>query len=127
MTIKHSHELIEGVMTSWRKGVKYGHISEKFEISKCAVGGIVARNRKPDEKSILVIGRPRVSQTPRPVRPTGCLPDKIKRSVISGIRFKSCQWIKGEPSADDRCKCGVKTGKYGIYCMVHEMCVGYIK
>ena len=32
----------------------------------------------------------------------------------------TCQWIAGEPSADDACKCGAEVGASRIYCPAHE-------
>jgi hypothetical protein len=31
-----------------------------------------------------------------------------------------CQWIEGEPSEDDRCKCGAPAADGRSYCAAHE-------
>lgn len=36
-----------------------------------------------------------------------------------GHRFATCQWIAGEPTIDDSCKCGAPTLKGAPYCADH--------
>lgn len=37
-----------------------------------------------------------------------------------GHRFAICQWIEGEPTADDACKCGRRVRGGTVYCEQHE-------
>jgi hypothetical protein len=37
-----------------------------------------------------------------------------------GHWFESCQWIDGEPTADDSCKCGLSVRHGSSYCDQHE-------
>ena len=50
------------------------------------------------------------------------LPWAMTRSFLSvrGMRFHTCQWIEGQPSADDACKCGQPTQRGGPYCAAHH-------
>lgn len=36
------------------------------------------------------------------------------------LRFDRCQWIEGEPTADDSCKCGQLARHGSAYCEAHE-------
>ncbi|NIA67925.1 hypothetical protein HBA54_04905 [Pelagibius litoralis] len=46
------------------------------------------------------------------------------RAQSKHTRFKSCQYIAGEPSTDDSCKCGAPTDEGGIYCDQHHgLCI----
>lgn len=49
------------------------------------------------------------------------LPWSIGRQflVVRGMKFAACQWIAGEPSADDACKCRLPTDD-GPYCAEHQ-------
>ena len=44
----------------------------------------------------------------------------ILRHQANHARFKTCQYIAGEPSADDACKCGAPTDEGGVYCARHR-------
>ena len=37
------------------------------------------------------------------------------------FRFESCQWIVGEPTGEDACKCGRPISRGGPYCERHEV------
>jgi hypothetical protein len=37
-----------------------------------------------------------------------------------GHRFESCQWIDGDPTADDSCKCGRQVRDGSVYCDDHQ-------
>ena len=41
--------------------------------------------------------------------------------VVPGVLIQGCQYIAGEPSADDSCKCGAAVGETRIYCPEHEI------
>ena len=36
------------------------------------------------------------------------------------LRFRTCQWIAGEPGADEACKCGAVTRDGAAYCAQHS-------
>ena len=42
----------------------------------------------------------------------------LRSSTTGRARFSRCQWIAGEPSADDACKCNAPTVN-GVYCAHH--------
>lgn len=44
------------------------------------------------------------------------------RRARRAARFRRCEWIAGEPSADDRCKCGAPAapGAGDPYCATHR-------
>lgn len=46
---------------------------------------------------------------------------RLSTAVGQGPRFKACQWIEGEPTADESCKCGEPTvaGRHAPYCHNH--------
>ena len=46
---------------------------------------------------------------------------KLARAPVSF--FRTCQFIEGEPTADDSCKCGAETLPGSAYCQAHfERC-----
>ncbi len=51
------------------------------------------------------------------------LPFAITRQFwpSTSIHFRHCQYIAGEPSSSDTCKCNVATGTSHVYCSEHEM------
>ena len=78
----------------------------------------------------------------RPKEPEGPAPELAQRFAWEGLklraqqalwwrkaqlgkaRFKVCQFIPGDPSADDACKCGEITRDGGPYCAHHrERCI----
>jgi len=36
------------------------------------------------------------------------------------MTFKTCQWISGDPTPFDECKCGAPTEKGGAWCAAHH-------
>ncbi|HYF40900.1 MAG TPA: helix-turn-helix domain-containing protein [Ramlibacter sp.] len=40
---------------------------------------------------------------------------------IPGVYFRTCQWIDGEPAADDNCKCRAPTEGGKAYCADHHV------
>ena len=44
---------------------------------------------------------------------------KPREHIIGPTRFRVCQFIEGEPGADDACKCGQPTID-GAYCRAHR-------
>ncbi len=50
------------------------------------------------------------------------LPWSIARQflVVQGMRFTACQWISGQPSADDAGKCGEPIRLGSAYCETHH-------
>lgn len=112
---RHTPEVIDAVLAAWRAGAGYVEIGKNFNLSTGMVAGIVERNKEPGEKHVPPLRSP-------PAPRVECLPRAIKRPVRTGhgARFAACQWIAGEPSADDRCKCCAATGASRVYCRKHE-------
>ena len=50
------------------------------------------------------------------------LAGRDRTEVLGGVafRFRTCQWILGEPSADEACKCGSATLAGSVYCLRHR-------
>ena len=45
----------------------------------------------------------------------------------SGLPPRVCQYIEGEPSGDDACKCGDKLYNGSVYCKEHfDLCYNYV-
>ncbi len=125
----HTRELVDTLMAAWRAGATYGELGKQFGLQKNMVAGIIHRNKEPGEKSARPFQPPAGGGSgPAPKRlphlsgghmPTG-------RTVVAtakmtpGARFRECQWIALEPSADDACKCGAATGATRVYCPKHE-------
>ncbi len=42
---------------------------------------------------------------------------------IANMHFSHCQYIAGEPSSLDICKCSKATGTSRVYCSEHEMLI----
>lgn len=42
-----------------------------------------------------------------------------RRVVPISLRFKTCQWIEGQPTPDDSCKCGAPVVMGEPYCAAH--------
>ena len=130
--LNHTPELVAAILTDWRAGHTYKRMSKEHDLTKNIVAGIVGRNKKQGEVSERTFFHPPPSEarerlTIPSVRPSrrGKMP--TGRSVIpthkmvAGARFRACQWIPGEPSADDACKCQAATGASRVYCPEHEV------
>ena len=132
--LAHSAECVDAILTDWRGGATYREMIKKYDLTNCQIAGIVGRNKKRGEVSERTFfhtppsearERPTLPSVQRPPRPSG---GKMPtgRSVVhtakmvAGARFRACQWIPGEPSADDACKCGAATGESRVYCSEHE-------
>ncbi len=118
----HSRELIKNVMVAWRAGASYNQMAEQFKLTPSAVAGIVGRNKVTGEVVIQSLQTSDISPVKR-------LPTSTKWSLLAVhlVRYDTCQWILGEPSADDfsshndSCKCGTVTGAGRVYCLEHEI------
>ncbi len=135
----HAPEVIDAIMTAWRAGASYGQAGKPFGYSKGVVAGIVSRNKNPGEMGARpfrpALG-PRIKCLP-PARKSPAAPmlpparkapagDRrpkwmLSHRMVSGLHFRTCQWISGEPSADDRCKCRAAVGESRVYCPRHEL------
>lgn len=133
--LTHTPERVDAILAAWRGGASYGAIAKLFDLEKNVVAGIVYRNRAPGEESGRAFRPPGWSPGPAPKRlehlSGGHMP--TWRTVVhtakmaSGARFKGCQWIAHEPSADDACKCGAATGASRVYCPEHEARAWYVR
>ena len=126
--VTHTQERVDAILAAWRDGASYGAIAKRLDLEKNVVAGIVYRNKETGQMGQRAFRPPGWGPGPAPKRlehhsgghmPTG-------RTVVgthkmaSGARYRECQWIAGEPSADDRCKCGGATGANRVYCPAHE-------
>ncbi len=86
--------------------------------------------RKAGNKSTRDLSRPKPSPKPRPAqsappiqRATYGKPRRVPvRRMVGGARFgrtRACQWIEGQPSIDDACKCGARAEPGYPYCEPH--------
>ena len=130
----------------WLDGVSAGLIAKQMDLSKNVVIGKVHRLRLPGRPSPIRSGeqtvpkKEKIAATTKPAKPkipttrtfsyhrghhkrkTG-LPTSTPKfaRVVTGVLFRGCQWITGEPSADDSCKCGAAVGETRVYCPEHEI------
>ena len=129
--LAHTPELVEAILTDWRAGHTYKRMSKEHDLTPNTVAGIVGRNKKPGEVSERTFFHPPPSEArERPTLPGGRPSRRGKmptgRSVIpthkmvASTRYRECQWIAGEPTADDACKCGAAAGASRVYCKEHE-------
>jgi len=128
--IKPSHpfELVQAVLVDWRRNETYTQIANRYNISANAVAGIIGRNKMPGEKAQRGFHRSRnLGSSVNLTSSVERLPSVTKRcekskkdqkDYVAG--FRSCQWISGEPSADDSCKCGEPVVVVGVYCTSHQ-------
>lgn len=56
----------------------------------------------------------------RKPRPTNRIVDVFSRPRVLGPRGRQCQWIEGEPSGDDSCKCLRETAFGVSWCQTHR-------
>ena len=132
---RHAPELVDAILEGWRGGESYGAMAKRFSLTKGSVAGIVYYNRGPGEESAPSFLPPRSAPDPAPKRlehhsgghmPTGRTVVHTAK-MVSGFNPKTCQWIAGEPSADDACKCGAATGASRVYCPAHEARAWYVR
>lgn len=115
-------------------GLTYKEIGQKIGWTKDKVSGWARRHGlsdpnnnpkrpkgsgKPSEH-VLNGAKGRRDPITEPKRVPGYLPRLFAWRVHSGARFAKCQWISGEPSASDSCKCLAPTDGVGPYCAEHE-------
>ncbi len=126
---EHPPELVAQIMELAREHHTYKSIGDRLGLTKAQVTGIVSRNHSESEAaSVPVVRRWQVSQAQsysiRRIRHENGqvqLPWGLTRAFLSvqGMRFATCQWIAGQPSADDACKCGRPTVG-GPWCAEHK-------
>ncbi len=119
----------------WSAGLKTILIARKLGLSKNTIVGKahrlkLARRPSPIDRS----GKPKKPCVPKKPHVPDVLRIHRRRRIASGkleptsknyrmfkgSRFHTCQWIAGEASADDRCKCGKAVGMSKTYCPHHE-------
>ena len=109
--LAHTPELVEAILADWREGVTYAQMATRFDLKKNMIAGIVGRNKKRGEVSERTFFHPPPSEArERPTLPGGRPSRRGKmptgRSVIpthkmvASTRYRECQWIAGEPTAD---------------------------
>lgn len=133
--LAYTPERIEEILTDWRGGATCAQMATRFDLTKNMITGIVGRNKQPGETSERTFFHSRPSESrEKPTLPTVKRPPRLRgkkmptgRSVVKthrmvgGLHFRTCQWIAGEPRADDACKCGSATGPGRVYCPEHEI------
>lgn len=81
------------------------------------------RVRSPDEADpeTLLDSEASRARRERGLRLLMGLPPERPRAAqaVQDMPFRGCQWIAGEPSADDSCKCGASVVSVGPYCARH--------
>jgi len=127
-----SPEMIEKIMDGWRSGLTYDEIAERMEETEGVIAGIISRNKREGETSLRknAFGFSSLHQRLDPIE-LGILAlgDRDKSKMLGATiprafslaSFRKCQWIAGEPSKDESCKCGKKTGEGRVYCPRHEI------
>ncbi len=133
--LTHTPERVDAILAAWRGGATYGAMAKLFDLEKNVVAGIVYRNRAPGEQGPRSFRPPGWGPGPAPKRlehhSGGHMP--TERTVVhtakmaSGFNPKTCQWIAGEPSANDACKCSAATGASRVYCPAHEARAWYVR
>ncbi len=130
---EHLPELVAQIMELTREQHTYKSIGDRLGLTKAQVTGIVSRNRNRSESEAEAAGggvrrrwhvsqaQARADQKIRGENGQELLPWAMTRAFLSvrGMRFATCQWIAGQPIADDACKCGRPTVG-GLYCAEHK-------
>jgi hypothetical protein len=105
---------VERLRQLWASGVPAAQIAAAIGASKHGVLG------KARRLSLALRGSPIVRHAaprPRPA-PRG---EAVQRLAVSlWPPPRRCQWIAGEPSADDGCKCGRPVRPASSYCAAHH-------
>ena len=144
MTSPWTDERVERLTELWRDGMRTGLIGLELGLSKSSIISKAHRLNLPGRASPIsrrrvsvpklatgapVVRRWQVSQAQsnsvrriRAENGQSSLPWAMTRQFLSvrGMRFATCQWISGEPSVDDRCKCGQPTAG-GPWCGEHAV------
>ena len=127
---RHTQKLVDAVLTAWRAGASYTEMGKSFGIGKNTIAGLVARNKRTGEVAKRSF-RPRgwapadvpLKRLPQTQDTGGKMPmgrAAIHTEMEPVGKEKTCQWIAGDPSSDDKCKCGADTGDSNLYCPNHE-------
>ncbi len=121
---RYKQETFDDIMARWRNGESQNSIGKLLNMTSGAVAGIITRSKLKSERSSRSF-RPKGWSLLPPDQPIEVPPMKtiITETPSLFVREKKslCQWIAGEPSADDKCKCGAKTGDTRLYCPEHEL------
>lgn len=147
MSTRWTEEREKALRTLWSHGAKLEAIGETLGVSRAAVIGKAHRMGLPARRGASAqrnVPEPRLQApwpvekpTPRP-RParrvdtrqpkdglesagaTTLLRHVAKYATRTPSSHKRCQFIEGEPTADDACKCGAKTLPGSPYCPAHH-------
>lgn len=107
--------------------ISAGQIARMMGLSKNAIVGKAHRMGLPGRPSPIRTAAPKPRSRPaalsivRAEKDDRRAPDYIGERYAAGIgpAPKFCQWIEGEPSADDACKCGARVVLDFSYCADH--------
>ncbi len=113
-------------------GLLAREIGAKLGLSKNSVISKLQRLKLPPpqqlpENRTVTLAPERYRGPTRAQREVVARETKVARPVLPpamqkarGARFPTCQWIAGEPRANDECKCGRPTAT-GVYCAEHAV------
>ena len=104
----------------WDAGWSGGQIAKKTNHTKNAVIG-KARRLGLAERESPIKRNIEARRNKQRSEPQLKAPEELAaiEPLIPGPPAKSCQWIEGEPSADDSCKCGAPVVPGRSYCAEH--------
>ncbi len=104
----------------WLLGVSSTAIGNRLGVTKNAVVGKAKRMGLPGRPSPIRHGGGEAKRRRRVERRKALNERKeAVEPLETDWRPRGCQWIEGEPSADDRCKCGKPVVPGASYCEPH--------
>lgn len=97
-------------------GMSRGAVARELRLSKSVVQGVVRRAGlvRPADNPVQPAAEPRPQQPLRLPRP-----ERRREGGERPLQSKHCQYISGEPSLDDSCKCGAPVVPGKPYCQRH--------
>ncbi len=129
MNITWTPERISRLTELWADGVSASLIAKEMELGKNAVIGKAHRLELPRRPSPILRNGP-APKTDVIAEATGAearkLADDRKPQWLLSHRMapsahsRTCQFIAGEPSSDDTCKCGEPVRRGSSYCPAHH-------
>ncbi len=110
----YSLEIIDKILGARDKGMSQEEMCQHFNLSVGAIAGIIYRNKATEKLSNQKTVSQRSPTLPKLMHQISPKTDKSPKTKF----FRTCQWIAGEPMADDKCKCGKPTNR--VYCDEHQ-------
>ena len=127
-----TEERIARLTELWLGGVVARLIGAALGVTKSAIVGKASRLGLPNRDKPIKCGGKVARAQPKLPSSRPAFDDRrpkwmLSRRMVPGVRFRECQWIAGEPSADDACKCGAAAGPSRVYCPAHEARAWYVR